>query len=962
MINLSELTAEVRAKIKEILFELSELPTEQRAATLRKRCGQDESVRAAVQSLLEAQDRAGSFLGGPDVSSGTSGGAAVYARPSHQKRIGPYMLGEVIGQGAFGTVYAAEQLQPVRRRVALKILRLGMETEQVIARFEQERQALAIMDHPNIARVFDAGADERSGQPYFVMEFVQGIAITTHCDQHGLDARQRLELFIPVCRAVHHAHQKGVIHRDLKPTNVLVTVQDGQPVPKVIDFGIAKALEARLTEKTVHTEIHQFVGTPQYMSPEQAEGSLDIDTRSDVYSLGALLYELLTGTTPFGLRDLHSRAYAQIQRLIRDVDPPRPSTRLSTIDDQAPMTGAWRAIDRRKLAAMVRGDLDWIVMKCLEKDRSRRYDSAAALAADVQHYLTDEPVAATPPSPAYQLRKFVRRNKLVVVSSAAVIIALIAGITGTTIGLVGQARQRAIADRQRAIAEQQRLEAQRHEADAQRSAREAQQQTAIAQAVSRFQSDMLSSADPSRLLGDKVTVLQAMKAAVKELDSGKLKTQPLVEASVRATIGATLRALGSYDAAEPNLRRALELRRSELPATHPQIAETLTALATLRANQGKYDDAETLFRQALQINRAALPPVEPEIAANLYNLGVLLQERGRGADAEPFFREALDLRRKAFPATHPFTSQSLIGLASVLRDQGKLDDAEPLFREALQSYRISLPPDHPAMVPALSNLAMLLSQQNKLAEAEPLMREALAINRKTLPAGHPDIATALGNLATLLRNKGESAEAEVLCREALEIRRKTLPANHWLIAESLTSLGVLLRDQDKLEESESVSRQALEMKRNSLPAGHSEIARSMVNLAVLLDARGKFAEAEILCRDAVRSYALALGADHWQVGNARMVLGQVLCSSERFREAEAELLQAEQILAHGRGVPPTRRAQCVYTLVSLYSAWAKQEPGKGYDLKSAKWKAELTTLLPATLPTSSPTSASSQAF
>ena len=389
-----------------------------------------------VESLLEAHDEAGGFLR-------TSRQAAIHGRTIDQPPaerpgtvIGPYKLLQQIGEGGMGTVFMAEQTQPVQRKVALKVIKPGMDSRQVIARFEAERQALAMMDHVNIARVLDAGATE-SGRPYFVMELVHGVPITKYCDDNHLTPRERLELFVPVCQAIQHAHQKGIIHRDIKPSNVMVTLYDGKPVPKVIDFGVAKATEQKLTERTLFTQYGTMVGTLEYMSPEQAEMSaLGVDTRSDIYSLGVLLYELLTGSTPLSHKRVKEAAYAEILRMIKEEEPPKPSTRLSDSGEALASISAQRHMEPAKLTKLVRGELDWIVMKTLEKDRNRRYETANGFAADVQRYLDDEPVQACPPSAGYRLRKFARRNKGPVLAASLVLLALVGGIIGTTWGLI----------------------------------------------------------------------------------------------------------------------------------------------------------------------------------------------------------------------------------------------------------------------------------------------------------------------------------------------------------------------------------------------------------------------------------------------------------------------------------------------------------------------------------------------
>jgi len=903
-------------KLQEIFEHVIDLERAQREEYLASACGDDAALRKEIEALLRAHDGAAKFLASPTAGSladsaptADSSAAATLAAPIREgpgTRIGPYKLRQLIGEGGFGSVFMAEQEKPVLRKVALKIIKLGMDTHQVVARFEQERQALAMMDHPNIAKVLDAGATD-TGRPFFVMELVKGDPIAEYADKHNMSIDERLALFAQVCNAVQHAHTKGIIHRDIKPSNVLVSTQDGRPHAKVIDFGIAKATASKLTEKTLFTEHRQLIGTPEYMSPEQAEGSLDIDTRTDVYSLGVLLYELLTGTTPFTSQELRSAAYAEIQRIIREVEPPKPSTRLSNNAQTLASVAARRQIEPKRLDTLVRGELDWIVMKALEKDRQRRYETPSGLAADIQRYLTGEAVVAAPPSTAYRFKKFVKRNRVMVSAGSAVAAALLIGMVAfawqfkvatdqrdiAVLAEKAEAEQRKLAEAARAEAVLQQTEAQKQEAEAKKQEAEAKKQAAIASAVVKFQADMLAAVDPANLpkdpatgepLKDRVTVVQALEAALKAINEGSLKDAPLVEAGVRTTIGDTFVSLGRYEDALPVLRRALEIRRANYPEGSLEIAQSLDRLADPLSLLSNLKEAEQLLREALAMRRRALPASDPSVGTAMNNLAQILHLRGNYGEAESLLREAVQL--EAPIADNPGLARTYDNLAKTLTKLNKLDEAEQFMRKALQTRLAAFPAGHPEIALGQNNLATMLISAKKFSEAEQLYKESLVTSRATLPAQHPDIASTLSSLGNALRNQGKLAEAERVYRESLAIRRAILPRGHESIATSLNGLGLLLKEMNKLDEAEPLYREALAIRRESLTAGHPSIATSLNNLAMLLKDQGKFDEAEPLHRESLAIRRAAFPAGHPDIAVSLNNLAVLLKDMGKLDEAE----------------------------------------------------------------------------
>jgi serine/threonine protein kinase/Tfp pilus assembly protein PilF len=731
--------------------------------------------------------------------------------------IGNYRIIQKLGEGGMGEVYEAEQAAPVRRRVALKIIKWGMDTDQVVARFESERQALALMDHPHIAKVFDAGATER-GRPFFVMECVKGVPITDYCDTNRLNNRQRLELFIQVCEGIQHAHQKGIIHRDIKASNVLVTIQDSRPVPKIIDFGVAKAISQRLTERTMFTELGELIGTPEYMSPEQAEMTgLDIDTRTDVYSLGVLLYELLVGVLPFESEELRSSGFDEIRRKIREQEPPKPSTRLTTPGFDTDHAMKSRQTDLSALTKQLKGELDWITMKAMAKDRTQRYASASELAADVMRYLKYEPVTAGPPSAMYRLRKYVRRHKVGVVTASLVVLAMVVGITGTTVGLL----------------------------KAVKAERKAREEAETAQQVSDFLVALFEVSDPSEARGNTVTAREILDKGAGKIEE-ELQEQPRIQSRLMETMGRVYRNLGIYSQAAPILERSLCLKRKVYGEEHLEVAAGLHTLAVLYDTQGKYQEAESSFRQSLAIKEKIFGPDHPEVAKSLNSIAVVYWNQGKYAEAEPLFQRSLAIKEKTLGPDDPEVGNTLTNLGVLYHLQGKFEEAEPLFKRALAISEKVLGEDHPDVAGSLNNLGSLYEDMGKREEAEPLYERALTIWEKALGPDHSDVGIALHNLANLYRDQGKYDRAEPYYLRSLAIWEKALGEEHPYVAYSFRERANLYRDQEKYDEAETLYERSLEIFEKSLGPDHLNVAETLEQYALLLRKTDRVSQAENL--------------------------------------------------------------------------------------------------------------------
>jgi len=798
-----------------------------------------------------------------DVSTPPSGVASPAAGVGEQvgSSIGPYRLLQLIGEGGFGAVYMAEQREPIRRKVALKIIKLGMDTRQVIARFEAERQALALMDHPNIARVLDAGATA-SGRPYFVMELVRGVPITEYCDTENLSNRQRIELFTQVCAAVQHAHQKGVIHRDIKPSNVLVTLHDGRPVPKVIDFGIAKATSAELTQRTLFTEFRQFIGTPEYMSPEQAEMSgLDLDTRADIYSLGVLLYELLTGTTPFDGRRLRKAGLDEIQRIIREEDPERPSTRLSSLmtSIQSVEPGRTsiqeiakhRRTDPSSLTRQVRGDIDWIVMKCLEKDRTRRYDTAAALAEDLGRHLRDEPVTASPPGAAYRLRKFSRRHRGLLAASGVVMAALVVGLAVSLVGFY-----RASVNEDAAVAATGEADAARRLAERQKT--EAELARDEAQAVTRFLAEMLAAVEPEER-GRDVTVRAVLDAAADDIER-RFADQPLVQATLRHTIGQSYLALSDNAAAGRHLPLALETRERLLGPDHMDTIVARNSLATLAWQEGRIRDAEALYRASLDAALRTLGENHERTIGLMSNLATMLQSQDRLDEARTLYQRALAAAERSIGRDHWIALSAEGGLANLVWGLSNLSEARRLFADLLVRHERVLGEDHPDTFKTMSNLAAVLNQLGERDEAERLHRDTLDRRVRVLGESHRDTIASMVNIAILLRDTGRFDEAEPMLSRAIELGTASLGAEHPLTLEASLVMVQVIASQGRLEEADAVGRRTLEGMRLAHGDAHAATVAVRSLLIQIAGALGRHDDVAALARDHVRALKHAASA------------------------------------------------------------------------------------------------------
>jgi tetratricopeptide (TPR) repeat protein/tRNA A-37 threonylcarbamoyl transferase component Bud32 len=923
-----------------------------RPAFLDRECGDEPELRRRLEELVAAHDRPASALERPlavgreraiaaDDETAASGPAPVDGNATaagsdlgptaslHQEPSEPligtviagrYRIRQEIGEGGMGSVYLADQLQPVKRQVALKLIKAGLDTKTVLARFASERQALAVMDHPNIARVLDAGSTE-SGHPFFVMELVRGIPLTDYCDQHRLGLPEWLTLLRQICSAVQHAHQKGIIHRDLKPSNILVESHDGHPVPKVIDFGLAKATSGMpLGEHSLISAFGSVAGTPLYMAPEQASFSaIDVDTRADIYALGVILYELLAGSTPIRRDTLKKAAIDEVLRVIREDEPLTPSSRLST-SEALPSIAASRQSEPARLSRFVRGDLDWIVMKALSKERQRRYDSPMAMAQDIERFTHHEPVSAGPPTAAYRFRKFVRRNRGRVIAASLVLLALLAGIVGTTAGLLEARRQQ-----QFAILEAGEKEKARRAEALQRQ--QAESRLAQIEKGNEVLAGIFAELDIRKVKeGDRpleAVLAERLVKAAGQLE-GESVGDPLAVAGLQVRLGEALWSLGFAAQAIPVLEKARATMGAGLGPDHEETLGITNSLAAGYLGAGKFDMAVSLLEEALRLGKARLGPDHHIVLTATSNLAGGYLNAGQLDRALPLYEEALRGTRARLGPDHHDTLSTMFGLALAYRDTGKLDRALPLYEEALRLCRARLGPDHPDTLLATNNLAGGYWSAHRLDRSIPLFEEALKLQEKKLGRDHPDTLLTIGNLAVNYQYAGRLEEALPLLEETLRLKSSKLGPDHPDTLSAMNNLAGGYNAVHRLDRSVPLLEEALKLQEKKLGRDHPDTLLTIGNLGWNYKDAGRLKEAVPLLEE-VHQASRRIPTLRW--AGTRLLDGYVKAG----RSAEAAAL-ARELLADTRPPAPQDGPQRADTLSRIgmallqLKAFADAEP------------------------------------
>ena len=866
-----------------------------RAAYVRQACGGDRRLLEEADELLRAHTAATATM-----AVGASGVAFA-------SQIGPFKLIRPIGEGGMGVVYHAQQSHPLRRDVALKVIKPGMDSREVIARFESERQALVLMDHPHIARVFDAGTTTE-GRPYFAMELVDGVPITRYCDAKRLTVEQRIALFIPVCRAIQHAHQKGIIHRDIKPSNLLVTEQEGEPIVKVIDFGLAKALGQQLSDASMMTNVGMIVGTLEYMSPEQATLTRqDIDTRSDVYSLGAVLYELLTGATPLPATRGEEAGYVDALQRIREEAPAHLSARVRASATSAQIA-IQRGSDLAQLPKLLRGELDWIVMKALDKDRARRYETVNGLARDLERYLSGDPVDAGPLSTTYRLRKFAGRHRVGLAMAVTMALLLVAGIV---------------------VSSWMAVRASRAEAEA-RAVNEFLRNDVLAQAGASTQAGPDTKPDPD------LTVRTALDRAAARVQ-GKFNDQPLLEASIRETIGTTQEDLGLYPEATSQLERALELRRRMLGDEHVETLGVMSTLGNLYTSTGKYAQAQPLLEKALEIGRRVHGDSDATTLSVMNNLALAYKNAGKYSLAEPLYKETLENRQRTFGDQHEDTLIAMNNLAMLYYRQGEYLKATPLQSKVADGIERLRGKEHPFTMAARNNLSLMYFAAGLYSQAEELTGSVVEYQDRVLGPEHPNSLTATATLGVLYRLSGKPAQAESLLTRALAAGRRVQGEQHPNTLLTMRKLADLYRATGRYDQAEALYAGVLEGRRKSLGDDHPDTLEALALSGRIAVLQRKDAAAETLLRQALSAYEKT-APDAWERYNCQTWLGASLAGQKKYAEAEPLLISGyEGLLQRESKIPAADRtdlAEAGARIATFYQEWGKPE-------KAAEWQQKL---------------------
>ncbi len=909
---MKDLSPERWLQIEALLDQVLDLPAEQRTRFIDQACADDSTLREQLYTVLKASHQIDDFLEQPEgiaallhdlpSAPGPLGG-------SERAYVGRYRIIRPIGRGGMAQVYLARRDdETFKRYVALKVIRRGMDTEDILRRFRTERQILASLNHPNIARLLDGGATD-DGISYFVMEYIDGMPLTTYCDQHRLSVDARLQLFQTVCSAVHYAHQNLIVHRDLKPSNIMVT---SEGTIKLLDFGIAKLLNPDLAGYSVpmtRTEVR--VMTPEYASPEQVRGQT-ITTASDIYSLGVLLYELLAGHPPY---QLSGRGPLELERIICEIDPELPSTAISHAEEQRSEDGTTTTITpeavsqarntptdrlRRRLA----GDLDKIVLKALRKEPERRYRSAEAFLEDIKRHLEGLPVQAQRATMRYRTKKFIQRHRLGVAAASALVgLLLLVVVLSVRFAVVTATQSKRI-----------EVQAERIELEA-----------AKTEEVKDFLIGLFEESDPANARGEKITAREMLDRGVEQIEA--LEDQPEVQAEMLFVMGGVYQHLGSMEQAKTLLERSLALRREFYGQDHEEIAQTLNHLGGVQEDRGAYDQAERLYREALAMQQKLLGPNDPEIATTLDNLGGALVNIGSFDEAEILWRDALNRRQALFGQEHEDIAESMINVAWLLHEKGNYDEAERFYRSGLAMQQKLLGPDHPDVSFGLNNLGALLYDKGAYDDAEPIFREALALRRKLFGEDHARVASSMNWLGRVLYEKGQLGEAEPLFRESLALHRKTLGEQHPVIGRDLNFLARLQHRKGLYREAEQHYLESIDVFDKTLPTQHPYVALAHIDLGNLYLDQDRPVEAEAHLREALRIRQALYEEANTHTAQAQLALGSCLTALRRYDEAETLLLAGYAVFKNEDTELPEQARQALF---DLYTAWGKPEQAAAY--------------------------------